>query len=191
MRIKLIIFLTILVIGVAYGVWDRYAPPMDAYKITINKDDNTMSIGDIIPDVVLTDLNGTSHTLHDLKDKNILINFWATWCPPCVAEFPDLLSLAEQYPDTLTLVTISIDKYPKNITTFFEKYSEDIQELLELDNVILGHDQSQRITRDTFKVYRYPESILIGPDLKIIKKVEGIIDISDKSIHKAIKSLKN
>lgn len=189
MRIKIIIFLTILMIGVGYGIWDRYAPPVDAYKVTITQENSL--IGNIAPDVTFMTLEGTSHPLYNLKGKNILVSFWATWCPPCVAEFPDLLSLAEQYPDTLTLITVSVDKHPENIKTFFENYSEDIQVLLELDNVILAHDQSQEIARDIFKIYRYPESILIGPDLKIVKKIEGVIDIKDKSFHKAMKSLKN
>lgn len=189
MKIKLIIFFIILLIGVGYGVLDHYATPGGAQRVQTQEPFSM--IGKTAPEVSFTDLNGNVHALHDLKGKTVLLNFWATWCPPCVAEFPDLLSLADQYPDDFVLITLSSDQNKEDISTFFERFSEDIQENLALDNVIIAHDPGQTITRETFKTHRYPESILIAPDLTVIRKITGVVDIQDKTFHKAIKTPKN
>jgi thiol-disulfide isomerase/thioredoxin len=48
------------------------------------------------PDVVFTDAQGRTHTLADFKGKVVVVNLWATWCAPCVAEMPTLAKLAEE-----------------------------------------------------------------------------------------------
>jgi len=58
----------------------------------------------------LTDLNGKSWTLKDLKGKVVMVNFWATWCPPCQKEMPDLEALYTQYKDAgFVILAISQD----------------------------------------------------------------------------------
>lgn len=49
------------------------------------------------PDFELTDQFGNTHTLEDYRGKTIFLNFWATWCPPCRAEMPDIQKLYEEY----------------------------------------------------------------------------------------------
>lgn len=49
------------------------------------------------PDMTFNDQNGVSHTLSDYKGKTVFLNFWATWCPPCRAEMPDIQALYEEY----------------------------------------------------------------------------------------------
>ncbi len=49
------------------------------------------------PDFTLVDQNGKTHTLSEYKGKTVFLNFWATWCPPCRAEMPDIQSMYEQY----------------------------------------------------------------------------------------------
>ena len=49
------------------------------------------------PDFTLTDQYGNTHSLSDYKGKIIFLNFWATWCPPCRAEMPDIQALYEEY----------------------------------------------------------------------------------------------
>lgn len=49
------------------------------------------------PDFTLTDINGQSHSLADYQDKVLLLNFWATWCTPCLKEIPRLQAAHEQY----------------------------------------------------------------------------------------------
>lgn len=49
------------------------------------------------PDFTLTDQNGVEHTLSDYQGKTVFLNFWATWCPPCLKEMPDIQALYEEY----------------------------------------------------------------------------------------------
>jgi thiol-disulfide isomerase/thioredoxin len=65
-----------------------------------------------VTDFSITDLDGRTHALADLKGKVVLVNFWATWCPPCRAEIPDLIRLQEKYRDSLVILGISEDEIP-------------------------------------------------------------------------------
>lgn len=66
----------------------------------------------IAVDFTLTDLGGKSVRLSELRGKVVLLNFWATWCPPCIAEVPTLIELTRRHPDDLILLAISVDAVP-------------------------------------------------------------------------------
>jgi thiol-disulfide isomerase/thioredoxin len=66
------------------------------------------SVGSLAPDFVLTSLTGETFSLVDLQGKNILINYWATWCPPCIKELPMLENLHQEYAgDDFIVITIN------------------------------------------------------------------------------------
>jgi thiol-disulfide isomerase/thioredoxin len=58
----------------------------------------------------LKDLDGREISPASLRGKVVIVNFWATWCPPCRAEIPDLVALQEKYKDTLQVIGISEDE---------------------------------------------------------------------------------
>jgi peroxiredoxin len=67
--------------------------------------------GQVAPAWELKDLDGKAVKLADFKGKVVLLNFWATWCPPCRAEIPDLVSLQQQYsPQGLVVIGVALDE---------------------------------------------------------------------------------
>jgi thiol-disulfide isomerase/thioredoxin len=65
-----------------------------------------------VGDFTITDLDGRTISSADLRGKVVLVNFWATWCPPCRAEIPDLIKLQDKYRDKLVIIGISEDEVP-------------------------------------------------------------------------------
>jgi thiol-disulfide isomerase/thioredoxin len=65
-----------------------------------------------IADVAMTDVDGKAISTTSLKGKVVIVNFWATWCPPCRAEIPDLIALQTKYRDQLQIIGISDDDDP-------------------------------------------------------------------------------
>jgi thiol-disulfide isomerase/thioredoxin len=65
-----------------------------------------------VGDFTVTDLDGRTISSSDLRGKVVLVNFWATWCPPCRAEIPDLIKLQQKYRDKLVVLGISEDEIP-------------------------------------------------------------------------------
>jgi len=61
------------------------------------------------PDMPMSSIDGTTIRLVDLRGKMVLINFWATWCPPCLAEIPALTELQRRYPDDLVILGVNVD----------------------------------------------------------------------------------
>ena len=65
-----------------------------------------------IPPFTLTDLDGQVINSADLRGKVVFVNFWATWCPPCRAEIPDLVKLQDEYRDQIVILGVSEDEAP-------------------------------------------------------------------------------
>ncbi len=65
-----------------------------------------------VPAFTVTDISGHALSSSDWKGKVVLVNFWATWCPPCRAEIPDLIALQDKYRDKLVILGISEDDGP-------------------------------------------------------------------------------
>src|SRR2546430_14103896 len=65
-----------------------------------------------VADVMMKDVDGRPITTASLKGKVVIVNFWATWCPPCRAEIPDLIKLQDKYRDQLQIIGISDDDDP-------------------------------------------------------------------------------
>lgn len=123
------------------------------------------------PDITLTDLNGKSVKLHDYEGKIILLNFWATWCTPCIAEFPQFVKLAQAMPDDLVILTLSIDDDPSVIGKFMKRYVKGYE---GTKNLKLFTDSDKKISQDMFQTVRVPETIIITPKMMMARKVAGL-----------------
>ena len=68
-----------------------------------------LEIGNKAPDFELKLLTGETVKLSDYQGKRVLLNFWATWCPPCKAEMPDMQKLHETYKDQIVILAVNMD----------------------------------------------------------------------------------
>lgn len=123
------------------------------------------------PPVTLRALDGTAAALHDYKGKIVLLNFWATWCTPCIAEWPQFIKLAQAMPDDLVILTISIDDDQSKILPFMARYVPDYRVAA---NIKLFHDTDKSVSQDLFQTVRVPETIIITPEMTMARKVAGL-----------------
>jgi thiol-disulfide isomerase/thioredoxin len=82
-----------------------------------------LSAGDLVPELRLMHYQtGQAMTLSSLRGKPVLLNFWATWCPPCRAEIPKLNELAQKYPK-LTIIGVDVAEDRDTISTYLKQQS--------------------------------------------------------------------
>jgi len=77
-----------------------------------------LKVGDTAPDFTAELYNGGSFTLSDYKDKVVLVNFWATWCPPCVGELPAFEQLNKDGIDGFVMVAVDCRESKKEVDSF-------------------------------------------------------------------------
>jgi thiol-disulfide isomerase/thioredoxin len=116
----------------------------------------------------LLDLDGNPVRLADLRGRLVLLNFWATWCPPCQAETPVLRELADDLRDEgLTIVGIAVQETtPDDVRAYAERYE-------------LPYPIAFDASADTFELYRVfalPTQVLIAPDGRVLAVVNGPLD---------------
>ena len=80
--------------------------------------------------------DGGSFTLSDHEGKIILLNFWATWCGPCVGEMPAFPRLIEKYGDSLALVAVDCEENEKTVTDFLDNEGYTFPVVLDIDGSI-------------------------------------------------------
>jgi thiol-disulfide isomerase/thioredoxin len=84
-------------------------------------------------DFTLEDLNGNKVTLSQLKGKKVYLNFWATWCPPCKAEMPDIEKLYQETKDSdLVILAVNVNEDKKTVQDFIAKNKYNFPILLDV-----------------------------------------------------------
>jgi len=148
----------ILVLGI---IWIKVsAVPANTLK---NESIPSPQTGFSAPDFTLKTLEGKSITLSDLRGKAVLVNIWASWCPPCRAEMPDIQKAYQTY-QSKGFIVLAVD------STFQDKLPDAAAfvEELQLSFPILVDDRG--LVTKLYRVQSLPSSFFIGPD-GIIKEV--------------------
>lgn len=132
-----------------------------------------VEVGSRAPDFRAATLDGsrTVRTLDDYRDKVVVLNVWATWCPPCIYEMPSFERLHKAVSDTnLRIVAISVDEFVggDSVLAFARGLGVTFEIL---------HDSSRTIDR-AYQITGYPETFVIARDGTIRKKWIGPADWS-------------
>jgi len=118
------------------------------------------------PDVAFTDAAGTRHALSTFRGRYVLLNLWATWCGPCVAELPALARLSIYAPG-LRVLAINMDKGQVDAAAFLKSHAAKALPVYRDSDVVMLR---------SFHAYGLPMTVLIDPDGKIVAKAEGPAD---------------
>ncbi|HUU73037.1 MAG TPA: TlpA disulfide reductase family protein [Burkholderiales bacterium] len=132
------------------------------------------------PPLALKDLDGQERALADYRGKVVVLNFWATWCAPCIEEMPSFERLAEKLADEpFALVTVNFGEKPARITPFLKKINVDVPVLLDTD---------MRASKAWVKK-GLPTTYIIDADQNIRYQVLGEIEWDAPEVESKIRNL--
>lgn len=159
---KLILFLSILV-SVSLLLSDIQKASGQDRKINIG-----VNVGNIAPDFTLKDLKGSEVQLSKLRGKKVMINFWATWCPPCRQEMPEIEKFFQEKKEDIEILAISIDGgAPKNVAEYIKKMNITFPVVL---------DEKDRVN-ERYKVMTIPTTFFLDENGVIINKYYSVMSL--------------
>lgn len=119
-----------------------------------------------VPNFSLPALDGRTVSLDDFKGKVVLVNVWATWCAPCVKEFPSLKHLVELFKGEVVVLAITRDKDRDDIETFIKAFGG-----LPKDFIIVW--DKDNLTQKILGTDALPETYIISKQQKLLRKIAG------------------
>lgn len=150
-----------------YAAWDiedartRKQAALDAAQlapadqiISENNERTGNKIGDLAPNVRLPNLQDESVSLADYRGKIVLVNFWASWCPPCQEELPDLQRIYEEYEGQVIVLAINLTKAEATV--------DDVRAFVEESDVtfpiVLDHAGD---AMNAYRIVAYPSTYVV------------------------------
>ena len=130
----------------------------------------TVSVSVCAAGFELKDISGKTHRLSDYRGKWVLVNFWATWCPPCLNELPELVSLHSAHKDSdLVVIGVALDSTRASVIEFARK------EKISYPLVLGDHRMAAQIG----EVEALPTSFLYAPDGRQVASQAGEVNRAD------------
>jgi thiol-disulfide isomerase/thioredoxin len=148
------------------------------YVIYLAIHEHVVVAGDQAPQFSITADNGRAVSVPNFGGKLLVLNFWASWCGPCVEETPSLTEFAQTYaPKGVVVLGISVDQNDKAYRAFLQKYSPGFLTARDL-----------KIHED-YGTYMYPETYIIDSTGKVLLKIADPADWTDPKLTQYVNSL--
>ncbi len=126
-----------------------------------------LEVGNIAPDFELTTLNGDTVKLSDYRGQRVMVNFWATWCPPCRAEMPDMEKFHQNKDITILAINLTETESAKSdVTEFVEKFELTFPVLM---------DETVKVANQ-YQIQPIPSSFMIDSNGRIQYKALGAMN---------------
>jgi len=122
-------------------------------------------IGMQAPDFTLTNMNDQEVSLSDYRGQKVFLNFWASWCPPCKKEMPDMQKLHEEYGDEVVILAVNVGESKSTAANFMMENGLKFTVLLD----------SNKSTAQNYLVRGIPTSYFLDQNGVIQEKVVGAI----------------
>ena len=135
----------------------------NAKKLGIERPERTTTA----PDFALDDLTGKRVTLKEQRGKVVFLNFWATWCPPCIQEMPTMEKLHQDLgKDGLVILAINFQETPRQVKEFFREHNLTFTALLDRDGKVF----------ELYQAWALPMSAIVNKRGELVGKVMGYKD---------------
>ncbi len=151
----------IAIIVVSIGLIELRKPRQ--IPLTSNDQNVGISIGKNAPDFELQDLSGKYIQLSDFRGKNVVLNFWASWCPPCREEMPEFQRIYSENQDTIVVIGVNLQESQVNAESFVHKLGITFPILLDPNAHV----------KDMYNVFTQPVTYFIDANGKIVDKKFG------------------
>lgn len=131
------------------------------------------------PAFTLEGADGSVYRLEDFRGKPLIVNFWATWCPPCRAEIPSMQRAAQMLGDEAALVAINVGEDAQTVADFLETTPVGFPVLLDSDGAV-----TQR-----WPLMGLPTTFVVTPNGRILFKAEGEREWDDPALLERVRGL--
>lgn len=142
--------------------------------------ERVIGVDDTAPDFSITADNGRTISRSNFGGRLLVLNFWATWCAPCVEEVPSLDRFSKLMASSgVVVLGISVDKDPKLYQAFLNRANVSF---------LTARDPGAKISAD-YGTFKYPESYIIDSSGKVVQKIIGQENWTDDRMLSYVKSL--
>lgn len=136
------------------------------------------------PEFTVQDLEGAPVALADLRGRFVIVNFWATWCEPCIREWPQLDRLAERFADRddVVILAVSVDSDPQQIAPFLERMS------LTQTRVRVLWDPKQDVQK-AFGTDKLPDTYFVDRAGQLVQAYINVRDWGRPAAYRCVESM--
>ncbi len=133
------------------------------------------------PDFALPDIDGKTHRLSDYRGRPVIVNFWATWCPPCRREMPSMQRAWERIQgEGIALLAVNVGEDEDTIFAFTANYPVEFPLLMDADSQVVQQ----------WPVRGLPTTFVVGPQGRLVYRAIGGREWDDPRLLDQVRALR-